>query len=189
MSGSHYITGCFPARCKKPVTLPFPSKRLDYVNHARRLAEDDWTGMESENEEETKNEEEMDVDPSKKLPKRYANQVSRPGWVGAGSLRPSSLQPQPLNVAVGRDEAGMWKWNCAGHAVVQRVNGMDRGAGSTLLWPGRCHYGSLCSGLRMAGPCCVHWLPAGCRDSLTCGFIIKTVSLSLFKNVCLFLST
>jgi hypothetical protein len=54
------------------------SKRLDYVNHARRLAEDDWTGMESGEEENKKDEEEMDIDPSKKLPKRYANQVSGP---------------------------------------------------------------------------------------------------------------
>lgn len=30
------------------------SKRLDYVNHARRLAEDDWTGMESGEEENKK---------------------------------------------------------------------------------------------------------------------------------------
>uniref|UniRef100_G1QDA9 Snurportin-1 n=1 Tax=Myotis lucifugus TaxID=59463 RepID=G1QDA9_MYOLU len=49
-------------------------KRLDYVNHARRLAEDDWTGMESE-EEDKKYDEEMDIDTGKKLPKRYANQA------------------------------------------------------------------------------------------------------------------
>lgn len=54
------------------------SKRLDYVNHARRLAEDDWTGAESEEEEgEDAGNEDMDVDLGKKLPKRYANQVSR----------------------------------------------------------------------------------------------------------------
>ncbi|XP_032721002.1 snurportin-1 isoform X3 [Lontra canadensis] len=51
------------------------SKRLDYVNHARRLAEDDWTGMESEEEEDKKDDEEMDIDTGKKLPKRYANQI------------------------------------------------------------------------------------------------------------------
>lgn len=53
-------------------------RRLDYVNHARRLAEDDWAGVESEGEEkeEDAEEEEMDVDAGKKLPKRYANQVS-----------------------------------------------------------------------------------------------------------------
>ena len=48
--------------------MPFfspPRKRLDYVNHARRLAEDDWTGMESEEEEEKKDDEEMDVDTGK----------------------------------------------------------------------------------------------------------------------------
>ncbi|CAK7301418.1 Snupn [Vulpes lagopus] len=50
------------------------SNRLDYVNHARRLAEDDWTGMESEEEEDKKDDEEMDIDAVKKLPKRYANQ-------------------------------------------------------------------------------------------------------------------
>lgn len=53
-------------------------RRLDYVNHARRLAEDDWAGAESEGEEkegEDEEEEEMDVDTGKKLPKRYANQV------------------------------------------------------------------------------------------------------------------
>nr|XP_020729306.1 snurportin-1 isoform X3 [Odocoileus virginianus texanus]XP_020729307.1 snurportin-1 isoform X3 [Odocoileus virginianus texanus] len=57
-------------------------KRLDYVNHARRLAEDDWTGMESEEEEEKKDDEKMEVDTGKKLPKRYANQgrVWRTVW-------------------------------------------------------------------------------------------------------------
>nr|KAF6502755.1 snurportin 1 [Molossus molossus] len=50
-------------------------KRLDYVNHARRLAEDDWTGMQSEEEEDKKDDEEMDIDTGKKLPKRYANQL------------------------------------------------------------------------------------------------------------------
>ncbi|XP_021569386.1 snurportin-1 isoform X2 [Carlito syrichta] len=56
------------------------SKRLDYVNHARRLAEDDWTGMESE-EEEKKDDEEMDIDIGKKLPKRYANQLMLSEWL------------------------------------------------------------------------------------------------------------
>lgn len=55
-------------------------KRLDYVNHARRLAEDDWTGMESE-EEDTKCSEEMDIDTGKKLPKRYANQLMLSEWL------------------------------------------------------------------------------------------------------------
>lgn len=55
-----------------------PRRRLDYVNHARRLAEDDWAGVESEDEDregEDVEEEAMDVDAGKKLPKRYANQV------------------------------------------------------------------------------------------------------------------
>ncbi|XP_036205550.1 snurportin-1 isoform X2 [Myotis myotis] len=55
-------------------------KRLDYVNHARRLAEDDWTGMESE-EEDKKYDEEMDIDTGKKLPKRYANQLMLSEWL------------------------------------------------------------------------------------------------------------
>uniref|UniRef100_A0A2K5WBL2 Snurportin-1 n=1 Tax=Macaca fascicularis TaxID=9541 RepID=A0A2K5WBL2_MACFA len=55
-------------------------KRLDYVNHARRLAEDDWTGMESE-EEDKKDDEEMDIDTVKKLPKRYANQLMLSEWL------------------------------------------------------------------------------------------------------------
>ncbi|XP_054572643.1 snurportin-1 isoform X2 [Eptesicus fuscus] len=55
-------------------------KRLDYVNHARRLAEDDWTGMESE-EEDKKCDEEMDIDTGKKLPKRYANQLMLSEWL------------------------------------------------------------------------------------------------------------
>nr|XP_008520486.1 PREDICTED: snurportin-1 isoform X1 [Equus przewalskii] len=56
------------------------SKRLDYVNHARRLAEDDWTGVESE-EEDKKDDEEMDIDTGKKLPKRYANQLMLSEWL------------------------------------------------------------------------------------------------------------
>ncbi|MBZ3883410.1 Snurportin-1 [Sciurus carolinensis] len=55
-------------------------KRLDYVNHARRLAEDDWAGMESE-EEDKKDDEEMDIDTGKKLPKRYANQLMLSEWL------------------------------------------------------------------------------------------------------------
>ncbi|KFV72595.1 Snurportin-1 [Dryobates pubescens] len=54
-------------------------RRLDYVNHARRLAEDDWAGMESEGKEEE--DEEMDVDAGKKLPKRYANQLMLSEWL------------------------------------------------------------------------------------------------------------
>ncbi|XP_044518762.1 snurportin-1 [Gracilinanus agilis] len=54
------------------------SKRLDYVNHARRLAEDDWTGMDNE---EDKEEEGMDIDTGKKLPRRYANQLMLSEWL------------------------------------------------------------------------------------------------------------
>ncbi|XP_062440050.1 snurportin-1 [Rhea pennata] len=60
------------------------ARRLDYVNHARRLAEDDWAGVESEDEEEEErdaNEEEMDVDVPRKLPKRYANQLMLSEWL------------------------------------------------------------------------------------------------------------
>ncbi|NXF07843.1 SPN1 protein, partial [Smithornis capensis] len=58
-------------------------RRLDYVNHARRLAEDDWAGVESEGEKEGEDavEEEMDVDAGKKLPKRYANQLMLSEWL------------------------------------------------------------------------------------------------------------
>ncbi|XP_035883500.1 snurportin-1 isoform X3 [Phyllostomus discolor] len=56
-------------------------KRLDYVNHARRLAEDDWTGIESEEEEDKKDDEEMDIDTAKKLPKHYANQLMLSEWL------------------------------------------------------------------------------------------------------------
>ncbi|NWI69213.1 SPN1 protein, partial [Todus mexicanus] len=57
-------------------------RRLDYVNHARRLAEDDWAGMESEEKEgEGEEEEEMEVDAGKKLPKRYANQLMLSEWL------------------------------------------------------------------------------------------------------------
>ncbi|NWI90193.1 SPN1 protein, partial [Pitta sordida] len=58
-------------------------RRLDYVNHARRLAEDDWAGVESGDEEEEGEdaEEEMDVDAGKKLPKRYANQLMLSEWL------------------------------------------------------------------------------------------------------------
>lgn len=67
------------------------SKRLDYVNHARRLAEDDWTGMDSE-EEDKKDDEEMDIDVGKKLPKRYANQVSLAGKIGEFLLNSLAIQ-------------------------------------------------------------------------------------------------
>nr|XP_032606222.2 snurportin-1 isoform X2 [Taeniopygia guttata] len=60
-------------------------RRLDYVNHARRLAEDDWAGVESEEDEdgegEDAEEEAMDVDAGKKLPKHYANQLMLSEWL------------------------------------------------------------------------------------------------------------
>ncbi|XP_059713900.1 snurportin-1 isoform X2 [Haemorhous mexicanus] len=59
-------------------------RRLDYVNHARRLAEDDWAGVESGDEDregEDAEEEAMDVDAGKKLPKRYANQLMLSEWL------------------------------------------------------------------------------------------------------------
>lgn len=54
------------------------------MNHARRLAEDDWAGVESEDEDregEDAEEEAMDVDAGKKLPKRYANQLMLSEWL------------------------------------------------------------------------------------------------------------
>ncbi|XP_078541214.1 snurportin-1 isoform X2 [Lissotriton helveticus] len=58
-------------------------KRLDYVNHARRLAEDDWTQKDDveEKPEEGAGDEEMDVDAGKKLPKFYANQLMLSEWL------------------------------------------------------------------------------------------------------------
>uniref|UniRef100_A0A673K536 RNA U transporter 1 n=1 Tax=Sinocyclocheilus rhinocerous TaxID=307959 RepID=A0A673K536_9TELE len=58
-------------------------KRLNYVNHARRLADGDWTGADSEDEEKksppqlenSADEEGMEIEQKKKLPKHYANQV------------------------------------------------------------------------------------------------------------------
>lgn len=61
-------------------------KRLNYVNHARRLADGDWTGADSEDEDdkEKKNQEQLDkstdeegmeIEQRKKLPRHYANQV------------------------------------------------------------------------------------------------------------------
>lgn len=60
--------------------LLISSKRLDYVNHARRLAEDDWvdTGQQVKASAE-EGDEDMEVELGKKLPKRYANQVNG-GW-------------------------------------------------------------------------------------------------------------
>lgn len=66
------------------------SKRLNYVNHARRLADGDWTGADSDVEENMEKQEEGDQGKDskaeeeeegmeierRKLPKHYANQVS-----------------------------------------------------------------------------------------------------------------
>lgn len=67
----------------------FCRKRLNYVNHARRLADGDWTGADSEDEEEKEKKEKksqqqldksadedgMEIEERKKLPRHYANQV------------------------------------------------------------------------------------------------------------------
>lgn len=60
--------------------------------------------MESEEEEDKKDDEEMDVDTGKKLPKRYANQVSSPGKV-----RPRS-SPTEVSVAVKREGDRRKEW-------------------------------------------------------------------------------
>ncbi|KAI1904048.1 hypothetical protein AGOR_G00001670 [Albula goreensis] len=68
------------------------TKRLNYVNHARRLAEGDWTGSDSEEEVEKleadmqeagqKEEEEgMEIEQRKKLPRHYANQLMLSEWL------------------------------------------------------------------------------------------------------------
>ncbi|XP_069758909.1 snurportin-1 isoform X2 [Narcine bancroftii] len=56
------------------------SQRLNYVNHARRLAEDDWTRGEDSEEEVEKEEMEVEV-AKKKLPKHYANQLMLSEWL------------------------------------------------------------------------------------------------------------
>uniref|UniRef100_A0AAY4CT55 Snurportin-1 n=1 Tax=Denticeps clupeoides TaxID=299321 RepID=A0AAY4CT55_9TELE len=66
-------------------------KRLNYVNHARRLADGDWTGADSDDEqkEETAEKEEhpdeteegMEIEQRKKLPKYYANQLMLSEWL------------------------------------------------------------------------------------------------------------
>ncbi|XP_042571007.1 snurportin-1-like [Cyprinus carpio] len=68
-------------------------KRLNYVNHARRLADGDWTGADSEDEEKDEekksqqqlensaDEEGMEIEQRKKLPKHYANQLMLSEWL------------------------------------------------------------------------------------------------------------
>ncbi|XP_025025557.1 snurportin-1 isoform X3 [Python bivittatus] len=60
--------------------------RLDYINHARRLAEDDWKYTEEEEEVGEKadadgNQEDMEVEMVKKLPRQYANQLMLSEWL------------------------------------------------------------------------------------------------------------
>ncbi|XP_065147525.1 snurportin-1 [Paramisgurnus dabryanus] len=67
-------------------------KRLNYVNHARRLADGDWTGADSEDEEDedkksqqqlnkSTDEEGMEIEQRKKLPRHYANQLMLSEWM------------------------------------------------------------------------------------------------------------
>ncbi|XP_069621775.1 snurportin-1 isoform X4 [Ranitomeya imitator] len=63
-------------------------KRLDYINHARRLASGDWSDQDEEKDEDGKQTEEvdedaedMDVEPCKKLPRHYANQIMLSEWL------------------------------------------------------------------------------------------------------------
>ncbi|CAJ0932452.1 unnamed protein product [Ranitomeya imitator] len=61
-------------------------KRLDYINHARRLASGDWTDQDEEKDEDGKqtedeDAEDMDVEPCKKKPRHYANQIMLPEWL------------------------------------------------------------------------------------------------------------
>ncbi|XP_063053837.1 snurportin-1 [Engraulis encrasicolus] len=66
------------------------TKRLNYVNHARRLAVGDWTEEDSENEQtiesdakpqEDAPEEDMEIQQRTKLPKHYANQLMLSEWL------------------------------------------------------------------------------------------------------------
>ncbi|XP_023678564.2 snurportin-1 [Paramormyrops kingsleyae] len=57
-------------------------KRLNYVNHARRLADGDWTGNDSDEEAgEEEEDEEMEIEQRKKLPRHYANQLMLSEWL------------------------------------------------------------------------------------------------------------
>lgn len=67
------------------------SKRLNYVNHARRLADGDWTGDDSDGEQDMEKQEgraeqeeddseEMEVE-KRRLPKHYANQLMLSEWL------------------------------------------------------------------------------------------------------------
>lgn len=72
------------------------------MNHARRLAENDWVGVESDEEEDEEEEDEEEMEVERKLPKRYANQV-------CGRLR-QALGAQWLSLPAayaGRGQAGL----------------------------------------------------------------------------------
>uniref|UniRef100_A0A7N8X7H8 Snurportin-1 n=1 Tax=Mastacembelus armatus TaxID=205130 RepID=A0A7N8X7H8_9TELE len=69
------------------------NKRLNYVNHARRLANGDWTGADSDGEEDMEKQEDgekeqdgaekeegMEIE-RRKLPKHYANQLMLSEWL------------------------------------------------------------------------------------------------------------
>lgn len=113
-------------------------RRLDYVNHARRLAEDDWAGVESEDEDKDKDkegedaeEEAMDVDAGRKLPKRYANQVrSHPGgravaWFEATTMAiwglrgvcPARLGAHRETVLSSPPKHAEFKWKTGGDGI------------------------------------------------------------------------
>ncbi|XP_036391122.1 snurportin-1 isoform X2 [Megalops cyprinoides] len=91
------------------------TKRLNYVNHARRLAEGDWTGDNSEDElemeaaEEGQKEEDegMQIEQRKKLPRHYGNQGSTVAYTKSGYCvnRFPSLLPggNRHSSAVGKD--------------------------------------------------------------------------------------
>ncbi|KAK3526428.1 hypothetical protein QTP70_025460 [Hemibagrus guttatus] len=91
-------------------------KRLNYVNHARRLADGDWTGTDSDEDEEEKQksqqqdeaeDEGMEVEQRKKLPRHYANQGSTSSYTKSGYCvnRFPSLLPggNRHNSAMGKD--------------------------------------------------------------------------------------
>ncbi|XP_053575855.1 snurportin-1 isoform X2 [Bombina bombina] len=87
------------------------AKRLDYMNHARRLAEGDWEQKDEEKKDDEEVEledgDEMDVDPGKKLPRHYANQGSTAAYTRSGYCvnRFPSLLPggNRHNSATGKD--------------------------------------------------------------------------------------
>ena len=126
-----------------------PRKRLDYVNHARRLAEDDWTGMESEEEEEKKDDEKMEVDTGKKLPKRYANQVSGPEKIRCSWSRSIYCAIRALYLTMNREEDRKNR-NCIESADVQNISEMKRWL--TALCADACRWWSLDSGFQNHHP-------------------------------------